>query len=100
MSALFQLFAWSLLCDLFVCGFLWMHGNMNKQELDDKIDKVETQIEKITKTTEQAIEESKKATSESKEGTIWILRRDILNSIDFYESKGEVSQKQYKRIKD
>lgn len=34
------------------------------------------------------------------EGTIWILRRDILNSIDFYNETKVITHKQYKRIKD
>lgn len=49
-------------------------------------------------------EESKTQTEivrkEAREGTIWILRDDLNKSMDFYEGKRQISQKQYKRIKD
>ena len=37
---------------------------------------------------------------QAKEGTIWLLREDIIKSIDFYEETKKISQKQYRRIKD
>ena len=38
--------------------------------------------------------------SKAKEGTIWLLRDDIIKSIDFHEATKKITQKQYKRIKD
>lgn len=37
---------------------------------------------------------------QAKEGTIWLLREDIIKSIDFYEATKKITQKQYRRIKD
>ena len=37
---------------------------------------------------------------QAKEGTIWLLRDDIIKSIDFHEATKTISQKQYRRIKD
>lgn len=50
-------------------------------------------MEKIKKDSEQI-------TANANEGTIWILRRDILNSIDLYNETKSITHKQYKRIKD
>ena len=37
---------------------------------------------------------------QAKDGTIWLLRDDIMKTIDFYEATLEITHKQYKRIKD
>ena len=36
----------------------------------------------------------------AKEGTIWLLRDDIIKSIDFHEATKKITPKQYKRLKD
>lgn len=54
----------------------------------------------MKKTAEQALEVSKQSVEESKEGTIWVLRRDILNSIDIHTNTKVITTKEYKRIKD
>ena len=36
----------------------------------------------------------------AKEGTIWLLRDDIIKTIDFHEATKKITQKQYRRIKD
>lgn len=36
----------------------------------------------------------------AKEGTIWLLRDDIMKTIDFHEATLKITHKQYKRIKD
>ena len=36
----------------------------------------------------------------AKEGTIWLLRDDIIKTIDFHEATKKITQKQYKRLKD
>lgn len=45
-------------------------------------------------------ESNEKAVEQAKEGTIWILRRDILHSIDYHETSHKITYKQYKRLKD
>ena len=37
---------------------------------------------------------------QAKEGTIWLLRDDIIKTIDFHEATKKISQKQYKRLRD
>ena len=36
----------------------------------------------------------------AKEGTIWLLRDDIIKTIDFHEAKKIITPKSYKRLKD
>lgn len=36
----------------------------------------------------------------AKEGTIWLLRDDIIKTIDFHEATKKITQKQYKRLRD
>ena len=38
--------------------------------------------------------------NKAKEGTIWLLRDDIIKTIDFHEATKKITQKQYRRIKD
>ena len=37
---------------------------------------------------------------QAKEGTIWLLRDDIMKTIDFYDATLKITHKQFKRIKD
>ena len=37
---------------------------------------------------------------QAKEGTIWLLRDDIIKTIEFHEATKKITQKQYRRIKD
>ena len=56
--------------------------------------------ESLVKSIEQTKEQIKVAKDQAKEGTIWLLRDDILKSIDFFETTKMISSKQYKRLKD
>ena len=42
----------------------------------------------------------KEMMTKAKEGTIWLLRDDIIKTIDFHEVKKTITPKQYKRLKD
>ena len=37
---------------------------------------------------------------QAKEGTIWLLRDDIIKTIDFHEVKKTIAPKEYRRLKD
>lgn len=56
--------------------------------------------ESLVKSIEQTKEQIKVAKDQAKEGTIWLLRDDIMKSIDFFETTKMISSKQYKRLKD
>ena len=49
---------------------------------------------------EQADVTHKEMMKKAKEGTIWLLRDDIIKTIDFHEATKKISQKQYKRLRD
>ena len=42
----------------------------------------------------------KKLLDQAKDGTIWLLRDDLLKSIDYHEASKLITNKEYKRIKD
>lgn len=52
------------------------------------------------KNAKNAIEEAKESSKDSNESAIWILRKDILESIERCEYTKYVTPKQYKRILD
>lgn len=62
------------------------------------------ETEAVKKQTELMKNETKAQTDivrkEAKEGTIWLLRDDIIKSIDFHEATKKITPKQYKRLKD
>lgn len=60
---------------------------------------VETQS-KLNNVVDDFKAETKKLEGRSNEGTIWILRRDILYWIDFFEVKKIITQKEYHRLQD
>ena len=49
---------------------------------------------------EQADATHKDMLKKAKEGTIWLLRDDIIKTIDFHEVKKTITPKAYKRLKD
>ena len=78
LATVFLLLA-SFVCDVAVVGILW-------NKLDD------------FKKSSDAVHE--KLEQQAKEGTIWLLRDDILKSIDYHNATGMVQPKQYKRLYD
>ena len=98
----------SLICDAFICVFLWQgQSNMqssiiNRFEQYDRNAEVahrrmDNQYKDLVKNSESA---HKEMMLQAKEGTIWLLRDDIIKSIDFHEATKKITPKQYKRLKD
>lgn len=90
----------SLLCDAFIVIILWM-GNSNLMGKFDKFEQSQRRME------ERHNEVIKKADAvhadmlkKAKEGTIWLLRDDIIKTIDFHEVKKTITPKAFKRLKD
>ena len=69
----------SLIGDIAVASWLWH----KLDQLKESSDAVHLRLE-----------------AQAKEGTIWLLRDDIMKTIDFHEATGRITQKQYKRLKD
>ena len=105
----------SLICDAFILFFLWQGQKYTQRSILEKFDNFDKQAQ----ITHQKLEESQRRQEErheevikkadathaemmkkAKEGTIWLLRDDIIKSIDFHEAKKTITPKQYKRLKD
>ena len=71
--------ALSLAGDVAVASWLWC----KLDRLKDSSDAVHSRLE-----------------AQAKEGTIWLLRDDIIKSIDYHEATKAVSPRQYKRMND
>jgi hypothetical protein len=60
-------------------------------------DKIGDKFDNFEKKSEVIHQEMMK---QAKEGTIWLLRDDIIKTIDFHEATKTITQKQFKRVKD
>lgn len=84
----------SLICDAIIVisiiiGVHWMSSKIG-DKIGDKFDDFEKKSEVI----------HQKMMNQAKEGTIWLLRDDIIKTIDFHEATKTITQKQFKRVKD
>ena len=89
--------ACSVLCDIGIIGALfWLHWqNVAKAEDVER----NTTVQIANAMNEQARVHDRMM-KQAKEGTIWLLRDDIMKTIDFHEATLKITHKQYKRIKD
>lgn len=94
----------SFICDLFVIFFIVVEHDMTA----DKLAAVQNEAAKSYTATNariaQALRESddrhEEMMRQAKDGTIWLLRDDIVKTIDFHETIKTITKKQYRRIKD
>ena len=89
--------ACSVLCDIgIICALFWLHWqNVTKAEDVER----NTAIQIANAMNEQTRVHDRMM-KQAKEGTIWLLRDDIMKTIDFHEATLKITHKQYKRIKD
>lgn len=114
-SALFQVLTVSIICDILICALVVWTSQSRENSADDaarrRHEQVQTQLQSISdaytqhaKDAQKIMDELKesniKAVEQAKEGVIWILRRDILHSIDYHETSHKITYKQYRRLKD
>lgn len=85
-SAMWRTIIISVLCDL---GILAMIFNW-QSNMADRFDAIE----------QKNAETHQVMMKQAKEGTIWLLRDDIIKTIDFHEATKKITQKQYKRLRD
>ena len=87
----------SLACDIgIICMLLYMHGR--DTERADAVGRTATA--EIAKAINAQALVHDQMMKQAKEGTIWLLRDDIMKTIDFYEATLKITHKQFKRIKD
>ena len=105
----------SLICDFFICIILWMGQSNLQKNILSKFDtfeknaqathqRLEAQAQRMEQRHNEVIQKAD-ATHEdmmkkAKEGTIWLLRDDIIKSIDFHEATKKITPKQFRRLKD
>ena len=105
----------SLLCDAFICVLIWQGQSNMRNSIIQKFDvfeknaqvthqRLEAQQQRMEQRHNEVIEQAdtthKEMMKKAKEGTIWLLRDDIIKSIDFHEATKKITPKQFKRLKD
>lgn len=96
-SALFQVLAVSILCDIMICGIMVFSNNLSYDRVENRIEKVETSTHQNINALKEDVAKSIK---DSKEGTIWNMRRDILKEIDLHTRTKTITQKEYNLLKE
>lgn len=94
----------SFLCDLVIIGLIFL----NQEQTAARIESVEQEAAenigasnaKFIQIVQNSAETHKEMMAQAKEGTIWLLRDDIMKTIDFHEATKTITKKQYRRIKD
>ena len=87
----------SVVCDIGIIGALfWLHWQ-NASKAEDAERNTAVQIANAINEQTRIHDRMMK---QAKEGTIWLLRDDIMKTIDFHEATLKITHKQYKRIKD
>lgn len=94
----------SFICDLFVIFFIVVEHDMTADKLaavqngaTENYNAANARIAQFIKESDVKHEEMMR---QAKNGTIWLLRDDIVKTIDFHETTGRVTKKQFKRLKD
>lgn len=90
----------SIICDFLVfMGLMWQ---MDKQEqrADNHYGRIEMKYEGIAKTLKNISDDAKQEAKIAKESSIWLMRNDIIQTIDIHEAKKHITQKQYMLLKD
>lgn len=87
----------SLACDIGILGALFCLHRQNVTKTECVERNTAVQIEKAISAQTLVHDQMMKR---AKEGTIWLLRDDIMKTIDFYEATLKITHKQFKRIKD
>jgi hypothetical protein len=87
----------SLACDaVLACMLFYLHDRNA-----DKVVQVERNVAaEMARSVRESAQMHEKMMRQAKEGTIWLLRDDIIKSIDYFDATRRITQKQYKRIKD
>ena len=94
----------SLICDAFLGLIIWQGQSNTMSKLDafgkithENQEKLQKQYQEFT---EKSSETHRDMMKQAKEGTIWLLRDDIIKTIDYHEAKKSITPKQYKRLRD
>ena len=100
MSDLFKVLGVSIVCDIALGVLLYIgHADMMK-----KLDSFGMDAQRIDKQHRELVESSEKTHDEmmdkARQGNVWIIRYDIMRTIDLYEVRKSITSKEYTRLKD
>ena len=87
----------SLACDIGIISALFCLHRQDVTKVEDVERNTAVQIEKTINAQALVHDQMMK---QAKEGTIWLLRDDIMKTIDLYDATRKITHKQFKRIKD
>ena len=87
----------SVLCDIGIIGALFCLHRQDVTKVENVERNTAVQIEKAINAQALVHDQMMK---QAKEGTIWLLRDDIMKTIDLYDATLKITHKQFKRIKD
>lgn len=94
----------SFICDLFVIFFIVVEHDMTADKLaavqNGATESYNAANARITQVLKDSDDRHKEMMRQAKAGTIWLLRDDIIKTIDFHETIKTITEKQYRRIKD
>lgn len=94
----------SFICDLFIIFFIIVKHDMTADKLAAVQNEAAKSYNAANTRIAQALKESddrhEEMMRQAKDGTIWLLRDDIIKTIDFHETTKTITKKQYRRIKD
>ena len=87
----------SVVCDAILVGMLFY---MHRQDTERADAVGRTASAEIANAINEQTRVHDQMMKQAKEGTIWLLRDDIMKTIDFYDATLKITHKQFKRIKD
>jgi len=85
-SAMWRTIIISVLCDIGILATIFNWQN----KLADRFESIER----------KSAETHQEMLTKAKEGTIWLLRDDIIKTIEFHEATKKITSKQFRRLKD
>ena len=99
---------WSLLFDVVIIVSMLFGFNEISEKFFARLDTFskegqairERQDKKYSELVEKSNQTHADMMKQAKEGTIWLLRDDIIKTIDYHEATKTITQKQFKRLKD
>lgn len=94
----------SFICDLFVIFFIVVEHDMTADKLaavqNGATESYNAANARIARALRESDVKHEEMMRQAKAGTIWLLRDDIVKTIDFHETIKTITKKQYRRIKD
>lgn len=104
MASMVTMMVVSLICDAIICAVLWFaYSNTLKriEAMDVGANEIHASLAAETKRAIKSADDThREMMKDAKEGSIWLLRNDIIQTIEIHEARKTITPKQYRRLKD